>query len=190
MKEAWTTTKLIAIGAIAVIRFLLKVLFYTTALTASGSVFSGLTILIIGPFFRVFTALIINQFGAVTTFSILSFLIELPLPVMWPFLVNLIYHPIAGLTTDVLYLALGRNKKLFSFMGGFTSNAMDMIITISLFFTVGFFGAESVPEFLTTPMWIIAITFLCSILGGFSGYLAFLAHERLKDTGVVKRIQS
>lgn len=189
MKKGWTMTKLIAIGAMAVVRFLIKIIFYTTLLATTGSIFSGITILIIGPFFRILTALIIGQFGAVMAFSVLSFFIELPLPGIFPPVVNLVYFIIVGFVVDSAHSILRSRKKLFSLVGGFASNLIDVLFVIFLYFTIGLFGSEGIPQFMTTPLGIVISTLVVSALGLIPGILAYLTYEKLKNTAIIKRIQ-
>jgi len=189
MKKGWTTTKLIAIGGLVVIKLLVRIFLYTPLLVTTGSVFAGLSIMIISPFFKVLTALIINQVGAVTLFYTLCLFVELPMPMIWPTIVNLIYYPLAGLGVDVIYLFLKDKKRLFSFVAGFICNFVDAIITILLYFTVGIFGTKGLPGFFTLPIVIVVVAFLISIMGGFSGYLAYLTYGKIKNTSVIKRIQ-
>lgn len=190
MKKGWTTTKLIAIGAIAVVRFLIKILIYTTTLAVTGSVFAGLLALVIGPFFVTLVPLVFNQFGSVTIFTIIGLFIELPLPVIWPKLVNFTVGPLTGLIVDVIFWKLKTKKRFFSFINGFIYNLIQAVVSIALYFSIGLFGTQDVPKFLLVPVVLATVTLLISLLGGLSGYFAFLIYEKLKKTSVVKRIQA
>lgn len=189
MKKGWTITKLIAIGAIAVIRFLAKLLIYTSALLVTGSVFAGILALMIGPFFVALVALVINQFGAVTIFTTLGLFIELPLPVIFPKVVNFIVGPLTGILIDVLYISLKNRRQLFSFLSGFIFNFIQAIVSIVLFFSIGLFGTQNVPKFILTPIGLVTALLLLSLLGGLSGYFAFLINEKLKNTSVIRKIR-
>jgi hypothetical protein len=189
MKKGWTTTKLVAVGSIAVVRFLVRILIYVSILLATGSVFAGVLALIIAPFFIIFAALIVNQFGAATIFSLISFFVDLPTPSIFPKIVNFFLALVAGLTLDALFLLLRPRKKSFSFWGGFIFNFAHLPFCIILYFTVGLPGTENIPRFIIEPNWIVSITFLVSILGGIFGLLGYFVYEKIKSTAVVKRIQ-
>ena len=103
MKKGWTTTKLITVGGLVALKLLITIFFYTPFLALSGSVFSGVSVMLIGPFFTILTPLIVEQFGSVLIFSILRFIIELPLPSIFPEIVNLVFLLISGLTIDSFY---------------------------------------------------------------------------------------
>ncbi len=189
MKKGWTITKLIAVGSIAVVRFLVRVLIYVTILLTTGSVFAGVLALIIAPFFIVFTVLVANQFGTATIFSLMGFFMDLPTPSIFPKIVNFFLALVAGLTLDALFLLLRTRKKTFSFWGGFIFNFAHLPFCLVLYFTIGLPGTENIPKFIIRPNWIFAITFLVSILGGLFGLLGHFGYEKIKNTSVVKRIQ-
>jgi hypothetical protein len=189
MKKGWTTTKLIAIGGLAVLRFLVKIIIYTPALMTTGSIFTTILPLLYAPFFNVLVALVINKFGAVTIFSVVCAVIELPLPVVYPKAINLVARIIIGLSIDCLFYFFRNRKKLFVFLGGFFTNFIELLVGISLIFSIGLLGIQNLPKGLLTPMGIISGTLFISVLGGFLGYIALASYERLKNTTVIKRIQ-
>lgn len=189
MKKGWTITKLMTVGGLVALKFLATIFFYTSFLALSGSVFSGLSYVIIGPFFTILVSLIVDQFGSVLIFSILRFIVEVPLPSMFPEIVNLAFLLISGLTIDSLYSRLKTKKQFFSFLSGFLYNFFNMLILVFLYFSIGVPAAENIPKFFEIPVVIMIMTFLVSIGGGFSGYLAYLTYGKIKNTSVVKRIQ-
>ncbi len=190
MKKGWTTTKLITVGGLVALKLLVTVFFYTSFLAISGSVFSGISYVLIGPFFTVLVSLIIDQFGSVLIFSILRFIIELPLPSIFPEIVNFVFLLVIGLTIDSFYSKLKAKKQFFSFLSGFVYNFLNMMILVFLYFTIGVPAAENIPKIFEVPVVIMIITFLISIGGGFSGCLAFLVYGKIKNTSMVKRIQA
>ena len=190
MKKGWTTTKLITVGGLAVVRFLARFVIYITILVTTGSLFSGLIALIIAPFFVTFTALVINQFGAVTIFSLLSFITDLPTPSIFPKVVNFIFVPSAGLTVDILFFLLKKRKQWFGFWGGFIFNFVHVLLAVILYFSIGLPGAENVPGFITKPSGVVFTALLVSIMGGAFGMLGYLSYQKIKNTAVVKRIQA
>lgn len=189
MKKSWTTKKLITVGGLVALKFLITVFFYTSVLALSGSVFSGISYVLIGPFFTVLVSLIVDQFGSVLIFSVLRFIIELPLPSIFPEVVNLIFLLILGLTTDLFYSRLKAKKRFFSFLSGFVYNFLNMMILVFLYFSIGVPVAENIPKFFEVPVVIVIITLLVSITGGFSGCLALLTYEKIRNTATVKRVQ-
>lgn len=188
MKKDWTTTKLIAVGSLATLRFLFKLLSYTPLLISSGSVFSGIIIEIVAPFFLVLSALLFKQFGSVTIFTIFSFIIEIPLPVMFPLPINFAARFAEALSVDSLYLVC-KSKKLFSFLGGFIATLIDLSVAIALVFSIGLFNVSNIPKFLLSPLVIVVLTILISLLGGLSGIFALFIYGKLKNTSVIQRIQ-
>lgn len=191
MKKGWTTTKLVAIGALGVLYFLVKTIFYISTLSLSGSAFAGVIALIISPFFVILAVLIINRPGTATIFLLLSFLIQLPLPQLFPPLVNLISFLITGLLIDGLSLLLiSRNKLLLSFIGGAAYNFINALEVIILYFTIGLAGTKNIPHFLVTSVGLILVVIILSVIGSLSGYAAHSVYKKISITSVVKRIQA
>lgn len=190
MKKGWTTTKLITIGAIAVLRFLIGVVFYTTVLASTGNIFSGLTYGVIGPFFIVFVSLLINQFGAAAIYLLLVNIFTMTLPTILPLFTNLFLIPVKGFSVDGVNLLLAKKHRALSgFVCGFVHNLLDYLMMVIIFFTVGLPSAKNIPSFLISFKWITLLGILLSVLGGISGYLAQVVYNKLSRTSIVKRIQ-
>lgn len=189
IKEGWTTTKLIAIGSLVALRFLLKLILYTPLLISSGNILSGILIEIIAPYFLVLSALVINQTGTATLFTLLSFIVELPLPTMFPTLILLPTRLVEGLSVDFIYHRTCSRRKLFSFLAGFVATLIDLTVTVGVFFSKGFLNVKSVPESLATPPIIGLLLVLISVTGGLSGMFALFTYEKINNMSVVKRIQ-
>ncbi|MFH2020762.1 MAG: hypothetical protein ABIJ34_05070 [archaeon] len=189
MKNKWTSTKLIAIGSIAVIRLLVDIIVYYSALTATSSVFGSLTIFILGPIFQVFVALVIQRFGSVTLFLTLNFLMELPTPTVFPKLILLFSTLLQGLMIDITWLIFKKNNKLFGLVSGFLINAFWVLLAILLYFSIGLYGTEHIPKIMVTPLWLFILGLFLSLIGSACGYAALSVYNKIKNTSVIKRIQ-
>lgn len=191
MKKGWTTTKLIAICALAVMDFSLWLVLGSAIFWATGSIFGAVISLFLQPFFAVFVALVIKQFGAVTSFEVLRFLVGLPLPSIIPKPINLVMGIFLGFVMDTLSsLLLGKSKKLFSFVGGSIYNFIFSLEIIVLYFSIGLPGTQNVPYFLVRPAGLAACALIIMVIGGLSGHAGFLVYGRLSNTDVIKRIQA
>ena len=191
MKEdKWTTTKLVATGALAVLRFLTAMLLYVPFLVVSGSVLTGVLPLIIGPFFLTLTSLVVSQFGAVTLFLLVTFVLNTTLPQIFPVWANLAVVPIIGFVVDFSYKYLkAKNKVLFSFISGAVYNLIFGSEAIILYFTVGL-GGTSVPQAIQSPTGYITVLVIMILVGGLTGLLAYWIYQKLAQTNAVKRIQA
>ena len=186
-KTKWTTTKLIALGSISVIIFITRFIVYVSILGVTGNVFAGLIGIFIQAFFVVLNVLVIDQMGAATIFALLIFITDLSTPAILPQPIKLVVFLLGGLCVDIAYKYL-KNKKLLSFVGGFLDNFVQMITVIALFFSIGI-SKVNVPQFITSPVGVISITVIASILGGLAGMGAYLVYQKIKKTTIVKRIQ-
>jgi len=187
--KKWNITKFIAIGAIAVIRLLTVILIYNTLFLASGSIYAGLIVMIIGPFFNILAALVINKFGSSTVFSGIRSILELPTPTIWPKLFATLFNIINGVVVDISWKISKKKSLGFCILSGAAYNFFVIIESIFLLLFIGLPMAETTPDALRTPVSLMLLTLIFAILGGFVGYLTHLVFERIKNTAVVKRIQ-
>jgi hypothetical protein len=149
----------------------------------------GIGLLIISPFFIVLAALVADVFGAAILYNLMVFFFMLAVPTIWPQWFNLIAMPLNGLIVDVLKKLLNKSNRLFSFVGGFVFTLLFILESILLYFTIGLPYTQSFPKFLINPLGLGLISLLFSLIGGLSGYAAFLVYKKLLNTSVIKRIQ-
>ena len=175
--------------ALRVVEFFVNIFFYTSFLVSTGSVFAGISSLAIGAFFSALVVLLLEQFGAATLYQAMYQIIALPLPVIFPKILNLVSAPVLGAGTDTLSRLLKKRRRLFSVVGGAFNSLFWSVNGIVLYFTIGLPGTEHVPKALLTPLGLGIMVVVLSLLGGISGYLAFVIYSRIKNTTVVRRIQ-
>ncbi len=181
MKKGWTTTKLIATGALGV-------------LWAVGS----LPLLSIGLITRLFsgslsgfmfplTVLVVRQFGAATIAAFVFSLLTTPLSTLGPafLLPRLVLDTLAGLFVDLLYLYLRRNDKIAALSIGFFTTAVWPFIMAKILIQLGLEPVERSLRFIFTSPLILTFLF-----GGLvEGFIAYLVYQRIRNTAVVGRIQ-
>jgi hypothetical protein len=188
MRKSMSMIKLITIGSIAIIRFIIMVLFYAPLLVSAGALGGG-SFAILGVFFTILTALVIDSFGSVTLYSILVFFIMLPTPTIWPKLLSLILLPLNGIFIDILYSLLGKKKKLFSLLGGFIYNLILGIESIILFFSIDLPFTDNLPDYLIKPVNLSLILLVLSFIGAITGYFTYIFYKKFSNSSVIKRIQ-
>ncbi|MFH2020761.1 MAG: hypothetical protein ABIJ34_05065 [archaeon] len=185
-KKKWTTTKLMAIGAIAVLEILIGLLgagiTITTGFVAAGGFINALT----GAFMIVFTILVIQTFGAGTIKSLILGIIVLPLPlIVTPgFLPKVLIAFICGLVADITYYVLRKKQKLAVF---FTGSLTQLCMALGIFYFGHLFkipGMEFMSKLLFSPLALVYI-----VLTGLVGLFALKIYEKIKNTSVIKRIQ-
>lgn len=184
--KKWSTTKLIAIGAIVVLEiligFLSAAISVTTGFVAAGGLIGAFT----GSFFIVFTILLIQNFGSGTIKSTLFGIIALPLPlIVTPgFLPKVFVAFICGVVADVTYHLLRKKQKLAVF---FTGSLNQLVMAFGIFYFGHLFnipGMEFMSRLLFSPLALVYI-----VLTGLVGLFALKTYEKIKNTSVVKRIQ-
>lgn len=194
MKKGWTTTKLIALGSLATLQFVIN-LPISGVFAASGSnPMAGLIYLITGPIFEVVALLLIQNFGCLTIRSIFITLISIPLPKVYPPPFSFLLGPIIALILDSLFYFLRHKKLLSSFIIGGTSSFLQAFSLYLIFLTIGYANAQKVPSFIFQSLRIVSrVTIIFAIifaLGMISGYLGYLIYQKIKDTTIVRRIQA
>jgi len=181
MKKGWTTTKLMATGALGVLWAVGSLPLLSIGLITH--LFSGSITGLMLPL----TVLIVRQFGAATIAAFVFSLLTTPLSTLGPaFLIpRLVLDTSAGLLVDLLYLYFRRNDKIAALLIGFFSTAIWPFVMGTLLIRLGLEQVErSLTFILTSPL---ILTFL---FGGLvEGFIAYLIYQRIKNTSVVRRIQ-
>lgn len=190
MTKSWPTTKLVSVGAIAVLSFIVHIAFYYSILVASGSALAGILGLVIGPFFLTLAVLIADQFWAGVFYLLIEYIITLPAPNLLPPLVNLIAVFTIGLPTDFSYKLLSEKHKLiFAFAAGSIYNINYGFGTILIFYTMGLPLTQNLPKFLTSLSAMSAVAGVMVVVGGLCGLASYLVYKKISNTSVVRRIQ-
>lgn len=187
MKKGWTTTKLIAIGALSALFIVLNLPGAVAASITGLPIFSGIiNIIVIGIAYPL-VALIIRKPGSVTLWTLVNAIIALPLPIAAPpgFIAKVPYLVSWGLIADVTYLIFEKSDKKVAIMISIVQVGLGGPIAVFLWTLLGAPElASQVSKFTSLVSIIIA-----SILGGVLGLLAFKIYTEIKNTGVIKRIQ-
>ena len=121
----WNTTKLITVGSLAVLEFLIW-LPSSFIFASSGSVFGATLQLFFGTFLTILTLLIVKEFGTATLFSFLNEFIGIPLPHVIPMPFTF-FHVLRGFILDCLFILLKVKEKLASVIIGGIENFLVVI---------------------------------------------------------------
>ena len=188
MKKGWTTTKLIAVGSLAVLHMILS-------LTGAGlQAVVGLPIVagVVNGFFAeaivIICLLSINKFGAAAFLRTIYSILVLPLATLGTpgFLPKVVIGASSGLIVDILYIFLKKWDGVGSaiIIGGISEVYLDLtIVGLGKLFTMP--GIEQAANLFLKPEMLVG----AFIMGSIGGYLGYLIYQKIKDTAVVKRIQ-
>lgn len=182
----WTITKLIAIGALAVIALLVgllgNVLVGITGIPGIGS----LIMCFFAPVIFAFLCLLIKKFGAATLMGLLYGILALPLPSWGPpgFLPKIFAIGIMGLAIDFVFFLFRKNEKLAAIIIGIPTNVVGILAMVGTFLLFKIPSVEKSIKILLSPL--LAVMIILGLLGGWVGYIIF---KRLQNTMVIKRIQ-
>ncbi len=186
-----TTTKLIAIGSLAVISILItivgNVITGLTGVPGMGGILNGF----LGPIFFIVCALLIKRFGAATLMGFVVGVLTLPLPAFGTagFLPKILTTMLIGLSIDIIF-AISRaiNKKpgvATSMLGAALLGILTILLILGLGKAFNMPGVEKFAQLLTSIP-ILSVMVVSSALGGLVGYVIF---AKVENTAVVKRIQ-
>ncbi len=182
MRKGWTTTKLIATGALGVLWAVISLPGLSIGLITH--LFSGSLAGLMLPL----TVLIIRQFGAGTIATFVFSLLTTPLSTLGPvFLIpRLLLDTSLGFTVDLLYLYLRRNDKIAALATGFFTTSVWAFVMAKVLILLGSETVERSLRFiLSSPL---ILTFLFS--GLIKGFIAYLVYMKIKEAAVIKRIQT
>ena len=188
MKKGWTTTKLMAIGALAALYVILS---------APGAVLAGITgnsmsaaivnIVVIGIMYPL-VALIIKRPGAVTLWAVIIGFLFIPFPLAGPpgFLLKVVYMGFWGILADLTYLVFKNSDKLTAIAIGIIQIGPGAPLAVLVFKLLGASQlADQVAAF-SSFVFVLA----GAILGAILGYLAYLLYKKVENSLVIKRIQA
>jgi len=189
MKKGWTTTKLMAIGGLAALDFVVHIIASVITVTTGIIMASGAITAIVGPILLVVCLLLIDRFGAGFIYLTLVGILDLPLAISGPpgFLPKILIFMSMGLIADLLYAVFKKHSRLImvSIIGGINDIYLtSAVIAVGLLLNIP--GVEKVATLVPIPIYIIVLF----VVGALSGYFGHLIYQKIKNTSVVKRIQS
>lgn len=186
MTKGWTTTKLIAIGSLAVLQ-IIGVLAGATLNTISGMGIGGIINGFVFCITFVLCSLTIKKFGAAVLMGLLAGILAIPLPILLApgFLPKVFILFAMGLTVDCLLLLPTSNKKFLTIMTGGLVNLVNLLVSVSLAIIFLIPGLANYLK-LTWSLPALVGTF---VQGLFSGWFSWLIYQKIKNAAVVKRIQ-
>ncbi len=187
MKKGWTTTKLVAAGALGVLGALVFIPFLVLARILQMPGLFVMTAAFLIPSILIPGLFIINQFGAATIGTTILVILTLPMGFVGPpgFLPGVLLGPTVGGMIDILYFFLKKREKLAAYLIAIGAILIQEIFYISLLWLFSIPGWDKSLKLLVSPLGIIFILFH-GILGGTIGYIIL---KRIRKTAVVKRIQ-
>lgn len=188
MLKNWKTTKLIAIGGLASLEFVVHILASVITATTGIMMASGAITAIVGPLLLSLCLLTVDRFGAGFVYLTLVGILDLPLAISGPpgFLPKIPIFMSMGFIADLLYKIFKNRSKLtaVSIVGGF-NNVYLVLAVIAAGLLIGIPGIEEVATLVPLPILIVALF----VVGAISGYFGYLIYQKIKNTSVVRRIQ-
>jgi len=188
MKKGWTTTKLMAVGGLAVLEIVVELLGASLQTIVGIPLGGGPIYIFTSAIFVMICLLVIDELGAATLMRFVLGILSIPLPStgMPGFVPKVAIFLGAGIIADLLYSVLKRHKTAASLTIGAQDSVYYGLAIIWLGRLFSLPGIEASAELFLSPLPIIGV----SALGALGGYLGYLAYQKIKDTAVVKRIQS
>jgi len=188
MPKNWTTTKLITIGGLAALDFIIHTIASVITVATGIIMASGAITAIVGPLLLAVCLLLIDRFGAGFIFLTIVGILDLPLAIAGPpgFLPKILIFMSMGLIADSLYAVFKKHSKLImvSIIGGINDIYLtSAVIAVGLLLNIS--AVEKVATLVPLPIYIIALF----TVGALSGYFGRLIYQKIKNTSVVRRIQ-
>lgn len=187
MTKSWTTTKLIAVGSLGALLFILEVLPAITNTLAPSTAFSGPLSTFLYAVAVSICLLTVREFGAATIMFTVYSVFSIPFFLLGPpgFMFKIFIGMGAGLIADILYLFLKRSELAASLVVPGPMLYYIAVTVTELAKTFNIPGMEATTNVLYTPVIIVGIL----PFGAIGGYFGYLIYQKIKDTTVVKRIQ-
>lgn len=188
MKKNWTTTKLIATGSLGVLGTLIFIPFMVLAQILQMPGLFILTSAFLIPSILIPGLFIIDQFGTAAIGTTVLMILTLPTSFSGPpgFLPKILLGPTVGIIIDALYLVLRKKEKLAAYVIAIGAIIIQEIFYISLLRLFSIPGWEKSLKLFISPIGMGFVLFH-GILGGTIGYIIL---KRIRNTAIVKRIQS
>lgn len=187
MKKGWTTTKLIAIGGLAVVAIIANFPGMILQSIFGIPLISGFSAVFVAEIMTVICLLTINRFGAASFYRLIIGILQLPLPIAGsPGFIGKIPISIGvGFLADILFHFMKGNKKLAAIIIGGIDEVYWVFALILVGRLLGMPGIEKSAKIFLNPLMILG-----AFLGGsIGGYLGYIIYQKIKDTSVVERIK-
>ncbi len=192
-KKNWTITKLIAVGSLGVLQFVLTLPIRGLFIGSGNNPLGAIFYLVSGPIFTVITLLLVKQFGSVTIKNLVVTLTSLPFPHVYPFPFYIFLGPAQGIILDSLFYFLKQRRRLSFLLIGGVDSFIEAFSLYAIYITIGYAHAEKLPGILLESIKmtgrLILLFGLIFLIGAASGYGAYLIYQKIKNTSVVRRIQ-
>ncbi len=188
MMKGLTTTKLIAIGGIATLDFLIGVFASLITIYSGIPLMSGAITAIVGSILSVVCLLMVDTFGTFTVYQLIYTSLALTTFIWGPpgFLPKVLIGLSIGISVDITYHYLKNINKNFSLvLSVLILNLFGTILFVTFAKILGVPGAEKTAVFISSPIYIFAFV----LVALFDAWAAIKIFNKIKDTSVVKRIQ-
>lgn len=187
MKKKFSLKELLAIGGLAALLTVIK-LIGSSISTISGFLWlGGLVNGLIEPIVLVLSLFILNHFGSATVMYAIISLFELPLPLRGPpgWAIKIPILILGGLVFDLVYKFLKKNKKVASVAVGIIFQAYIGLTILGVGYLL------KVPLLYNSALLFFSYVGVITVLvfGTFGGYFGYLVYQKIRNTAVVKRIQ-
>jgi hypothetical protein len=188
MKQGWTTTRLITVGGMGVLRVLIWVPFVALNISTSSPVASIFSFFFFS-FVSVFSLWVIGLFGTVTAQTFIEWTLELPMPSIAFMPLMFAGAIVRAIIVDIVFQLLRAKQKTVSILCGGLNAFILSALTYTVYLIMGVPGAQKIPAFIFTPLGLFLTLSLTFGIGGIGGLTGFMAYRKMAATSVVRRIQ-